>query len=42
MISVPVAELLPDPEYRPRLSIGERREHGRAIRARVPHERHGT
>jgi uncharacterized protein (DUF2252 family) len=42
MISVPVAELLPDPEYLPRLSIGERREHGRAIRARVPHERHGT
>jgi uncharacterized protein (DUF2252 family) len=32
---------LPDPEYLPKTTIGERVAHGRGLRAELPHERHG-
>ncbi len=42
MTSVPIVDPLPDPEYLPRHSLGERRAHGLDLRARLPHERHAT
>jgi uncharacterized protein (DUF2252 family) len=38
---VPVNEL-PDPEYLPKRSLGERVAHGRGLRADLPHERQGA
>ena len=32
---------LPDPEYLPKVTVGERVAHGQGLRAQMPHERHG-